>query len=324
MIHIPEKTGEIRIQKPRWLTRNLPRSAEYEKIRSLLRACHLHTVCQEARCPNQFECFSSRTATFLIMGDRCSRDCRFCGVGHGPQGFPDPEEPRRVARAAAEMNLCYVVVTSVTRDDLPDGGASCFAETIFEIRQAIPDARVEVLVPDFQGDAQALKTVLDARPDVLNHNIETVTRLYPMARPQAVYGRSLDLLRRVGEMAPEIPSKSGMMLGLGETDEEIRAVLLDLFAAGCRFVTLGQYLQPSKNHLPVARYVPPEQFDAWRETAMKMGFSEAACGPFVRSSYKARELYQFGSLAGPDRGGQSVKDAPASEKTFCSQRMEDV
>lgn len=277
--------------KPPWLTRRLPTAPEYEEIRTLIRKGRLHTVCQEARCPNQFECFSHRTATFLILGSGCTRNCRFCSVARGPEGPPDPEEPVRVAEAADRMGLRYVVVTSVTRDDLPDGGAGHFAATIREIRRRIPAARVEVLIPDFQGDPDALRTVLEARPDVLNHNIETVPRLYPRVRPEAVYERSLALLDLAAGMAPDIPTKSGLMLGLGETDTEVRETLGDLRRAQCRFITIGQYLQPSGGHLPVERYVPPGEFDAWRETALAMGFTAAASGPFVRSSYHAEALY---------------------------------
>jgi lipoic acid synthetase len=283
-------------RKPRWLSRRLPTAPEYEEVRSLIRKGGLHTVCEEAKCPNQFECFSRRTATFLILGSRCTRNCRFCNVAHGPTGPPDPEEPRRVADAAQRMGLRYVVVTSVTRDDLPDGGAGLFAETISEIRRRVPSALVEVLIPDFEGSASALQTVLDARPNVLNHNIETVPRLYPQVRPQAVYERSLALLGRAAAAAPDIPTKSGIMLGLGETESEVRKTLGDLRTAGCRFVTIGQYLQPSPHHLPVDRFVPPEEFDAWRERALAMGFSEAASGPFVRSSYHAKDLYQASGL----------------------------
>lgn len=277
--------------KPPWLTRRLPTAPEYEEVRTLIRKGRLHTVCEEARCPNQFECFSHRTATFLILGSRCTRNCRFCSVAHGPEGPPDPDEPVRVAEAAARMGLRYVVVTSVTRDDLPDGGAGHFAETIREIRRRIPAARVEVLIPDFQGDPDALRTVLEARPDVLNHNIETVPRLYPRVRPEAVYERSLALLDRAAGMAPDIPTKSGLMLGLGETDAEVRETLGDLRRVQCRWITIGQYLQPSGGHLPVERYVPPEEFEAWRRTALAMGFTGAASGPFVRSSYHAEALF---------------------------------
>lgn len=281
----------LRVRKPRWLSRKLPTAAEYEMVRSLIRDGRLHTVCQEAKCPNQFECFSNRTATFMILGSRCTRNCRFCNVASGPDGPPDSEEPRRVAEAAERMKLKYVVVTSVTRDDLPDGGAGLFAETITRIRERIPDALVEVLIPDFQGDETALQRVLAARPDVLNHNIETVPRLYDRVRPQADYRRSLELLHRATVFAPEIPAKSGMMLGLGETVAEIRQTLTDLCEAECRYLTLGQYLQPSRDHLPVARFVTPEEFDRWREEALALGFTGAAAGPFVRSSYHAKELY---------------------------------
>ncbi len=294
-----ETKGKLgRVRKPPWLTRKLPTAAEYEQVRSMICEGDLHTVCQEAMCPNQFECFSKRTATFLIMGSRCTRNCRFCNVAHGPDSPPDEDEPKRVAKVAARMNLLYVVVTSVTRDDLPDGGARLFAETIREIRKEIPESRIEVLIPDFQGEEEALKAVLNARPDVLNHNIETVRRLYPAVRPGAVYERSLELLSRVREHAPDIPAKSGIMLGLGERDDEIRRTLIDLFEHGCRFLTLGQYLQPSKDHLPVERFVTPEEFEKWREEALKIGFRQVASGPFVRSSYHAGELFSA------DRGGQ--------------------
>lgn len=278
-------------KKPPWLTRRLPSGPEYEKIRTLMKRGRLHTVCQEAKCPNIWECFSNRTATFLILGDRCTRNCRFCAVAHSPVAPPDPAEPLRVAETVAKLGLAYVVITSVTRDDLPDGGAGHFAKTIREIHRRIPEAVIEVLIPDFKGDAAALRTVLEARPQVLNHNIETVPRLYATVRPGAVYARSLELLGRVQTIDASVPAKSGLMLGLGETAAEIRQTLKDLLDAGCRMLTLGQYLQPSKNHLPVARFVPPAEFDQWRQTALQMGFSEVASGPFVRSSYHAKELF---------------------------------
>ena len=279
-------------QKPRWLRRKLPRGPEYEQTRQLIKHGCLHTVCQEANCPNMFECFSKHTATFLILGDRCTRNCTFCNVSHGAPEPPDPQEPERVARAAADMNLSYVVVTSVTRDDLPDGGAELFAETIRAIRQKIEDVKVEVLIPDFQGDSSALTTVLNAGPDVLNHNIETVPRLYPTVRPQADYTRSLALLQTADRQAPGTPTKSGLMLGLGESDEEVLQTLRDLREVRCDILTMGQYLQPTRAHHPVYDFVPPEIFEKWRETALEMGFSEAACGPFVRSSYQAGEAYR--------------------------------
>jgi len=279
------------MKKPKWIRRKLPSGPEYEAIRSMLRDGKLHTVCQEAQCPNIWECFSCGTATFLILGSRCTRNCRFCAVEQGPLGPPEPEEPGRVAEAAEKMGLQYIVVTSVTRDDLPDGGATQFAESIREIRKRIPVARVEVLIPDFQGDPEALKIVLNAGPDVLNHNMETVSRLYDRVRPQADYRRSLKLLRTSLELAPAIPTKSGIMLGLGEANAEIREVLSDLRTAGCRMLTLGQYLQPTRDHLPVERYVEPEEFDQWREVALNMGFTEVSSGPLVRSSYHAQDLF---------------------------------
>jgi lipoic acid synthetase len=277
--------------KPAWLKRRLPSGPQYEQTRRLLREGHLHTVCQEADCPNIFECFSRRTATFLILGDRCTRQCTFCAVQHGPRQAPDPDEPRRVAEAAAAMDLSYVVVTSVTRDDLPDGGASVFAETIQELRRYVPNVVVEVLIPDFQGNEDALQIVLTAAPQVLNHNLETVERLYPEVRPQANYHQSLGLLQLARRLAPDIPTKSGLMLGLGEKDDEIETALEDLRRAGCQILTLGQYLKPSNQHHPVIKYVTPASFEAWRRKALGMGFSAVASGPFVRSSYQAREIF---------------------------------
>ncbi|MCG6893938.1 MAG: lipoyl synthase [Desulfobacteraceae bacterium] len=278
-------------RKPPWLKRRLPTGAAYENVRSLIQNGRLHTVCQEAKCPNIWECFSEKTATFLILGDRCTRDCRFCAVAAGPSGPPDPGEPERVALAAETLGLRYAVITSVTRDDLADGGSGHFAETIRALKKRIPEVLVEVLIPDFQGSKTALETVLSAGPDVLNHNLETVPRLYPEVRPEADYHRSLTLLDRVRASGRGIPSKSGIMLGLGEQDTEIRQVLADLLSVGCTMLTVGQYLQPSRSHLPVTRYVPPEEFDRWKETAKAMGFSEVASAPFVRSSYHAHRLY---------------------------------
>jgi lipoyl synthase len=279
-------------RKPEWLRKSLPSGPVYEQVRKMVTNGTLHTVCQEAKCPNQWECFSHRTATFLIMGDRCTRDCRFCAVKQGPAAKPDPEEPEKVADTSKSLGLRYVVVTSVTRDDLPDGGAGIFAETIGKIRKKIDGALVEVLIPDFQGDAAALATVLDARPDVLNHNIETVPRLYPLVRPQADYRRSLDLLAGVARHGHAVPSKSGIMLGLGEAAGEVEQTLQDIYHTGCRMMTIGQYLQPSSRHLPVERFVPPEEFDDWRKRALEMGFREVFSGPFVRSSFRAHEMYR--------------------------------
>lgn len=281
-----------RTQKPPWLKRRLPTGPDYEQIKTLINKGGLHTVCQEAKCPNIWECFSKQTATFMIMGSRCTRNCRFCAIAHGPTAPPDPEEPARVAEAVRKMGLNYVVITSVTRDDLPDGGAVFFAQTLQEIRKQIPDAVIEILIPDFQGNKNALKTVLKARPDVLNHNIETVPRLYSTVRPEANYNRSLELLKQTGQYGPSIPTKSGLMLGLGERPDEISRTLEDLFKTGCRILTLGQYLQPSNQHLQVERFVSPEEFDSWEKTALEIGFSQVAGGPFVRSSYHAKELFQ--------------------------------
>jgi lipoic acid synthetase len=279
-------------RKPDWLKRRLPSGEAFNQVRELIEAGRLHTVCQEAKCPNIWECYSHRTATFLIMGERCTRNCRFCSVSPGRPEPLDPGEPDRVAEAIERMGLKYVVVTSVTRDDLPDGGAAHFAATIAEIRRRLPEAEIEVLIPDLQGDAAALATVLAARPNVLNHNIETVPRLYPKVRPQADYRRSIELLQRSRALAPTIPTKSGLMLGLGEMPEELRQTLQDLRAVGCRILTLGQYLQPSPEHLPVEAYVPPDEFEKWRKVALEMGFSEVASAPFVRSSYHAKESFR--------------------------------
>lgn len=288
-----EKTGPLR--KPWWLKQRFQSGATYWKVDRVLKDTRLHTVCQEARCPNLTECFSRGTATFLILGDRCTRNCRFCAVAHGRPGRPDREEPNRVAEAVYKMGLSFVVITSVTRDDLSDGGAGQFCQTIRQIRRRVPSVRIEVLVPDFRGSECALKAVVRALPDVFNHNVETVPRLYSEVRPGADYHRSLLLLKRVRELVPDMPTKSGLMLGLGETPEEIRQVFGGLLEAGCRMLTLGQYLQPSKNHLYVRRFVSPEEFGQWREVALHMGFRSVASGPLVRSSYQADKLYRASS-----------------------------
>jgi lipoic acid synthetase len=290
-------------RKPDWLKRRLPTGGTFNEVRELIDAGKLHTVCQEAKCPNIWECYSHRTATFLIMGGRCTRNCRFCSVTSGPPAPLDPDEPARVAEAVERMGLKYVVVTSVTRDDLPDGGAAHFAAAIREIRRRVAAAHIEVLIPDFQGDRAALETVLRARPDVLTHNIETVPRLYPRIRPQADYRRSLVLLSRARKLDPGIPTKSGLMLGLGERPEEIRQTLQGLRGVGCRILTLGQYLQPTPEHLPVENYIPPGDFENWRKAALEMGFSEVASAPFVRSSYHAGE--SFRALRAKPRADQS-------------------
>ena len=287
------QTHQRRAAKPPWLKRRLPTGSTYEKVRVLLDNSRLHTVCQEARCPNLWECFSRHTATFLIMGPFCTRNCRFCNVAHSQRPIPpDFGEPVRVAQAVEELGLQYVVITSVTRDDLPDGGAGLFAKTIKEIRARIPHTLIEVLIPDFQGNTHALQTVIEARPQVLNHNLETVSRLYPRVRPEADYDRSLLLLERVRHYQPSIFTKSGLMLGLGESTDEVEKTLQDLLDSGCSILTLGQYLQPTRNHLNVERFIPPEEFDDWKKAALEMGFSEVASGPLVRSSYCAKDLYQ--------------------------------
>jgi lipoic acid synthetase len=281
--------------KPPWLKKRLPIGHAYEKVKDLLAREHLHTVCQVARCPNIWECFSKQTATFLILGDRCTRNCRFCAVSNNLPAPLDPDEPKRVAAAAEKLGLvgvgAYVVVTSVTRDDLADGGAGHFARTIGAIRKRSPETLIEVLIPDFQGNSNALATVLAARPDVLNHNIETVPDLYATVRPQADYKRSINLIARVHAETPQIATKSGIMLGLGEDSSAVKGVFEDLLAAGCLVLTIGQYLQPSPAHLPVVRYITPAEFKTWRKIAVDMGFVEVASGPFVRSSYDAKKLF---------------------------------
>jgi lipoyl synthase len=293
-------------RKPEWLKRRLPTGPAYEGVRGLLERSRLHTVCQEAHCPNIWECFSRGAATFLIMGPRCTRACRFCAVEHGGPAPLDPREPVHVAEAVMEMGLTYIVVTSVTRDDLPDGGAGIFAKTIEEIRKSVAHAAVEVLIPDFKGDRDALQKVMNARPAVLNHNLETIPRLYARVRPGADYRRSLDILRWAGEADPSVPTKSGLMLGLGESEKEVKDTFADLLDAGCRILTLGQYLQPSRAHLPVERYVPPKEFDGLREKALDMGFRAVAGGPFVRSSYQAEALWRQAQERGAGGRGQGA------------------
>ncbi|MCX7787582.1 MAG: lipoyl synthase [Spirochaetes bacterium] len=318
-------------RKPDWLKVTLRSGTELTTVQAVLSRYSLHTVCKEANCPNRMECFSRKTATFLILGPLCTRTCTFCNVTPGSPAPPDPEEPERVLRAVRELSLRYVVITSVTRDDLPDGGASYFARTVRLIKDQLPGTQVEVLIPDFQGDPDALQDVLDSGPDVLNHNVETVPRLYPEVRPQADYTRSLELLRRAKECAVGLTSpqgnstnctagslshssspittptvdlpmsrepfsegtlrtKSGIMVGLGETEPEVVSVLRDLRSVGCDYLTIGQYLSPSRNHHPVVEYVSPKQFARYREIALELGFSGVASAPFVRSSYHAAEL----------------------------------
>ncbi len=286
---IPIKVeAKPRLKLPPWIKARAPASPEVARIKSALRRNGLHTVCEEAACPNLGECFHQGTATFMILGDLCTRRCPFCDVGHGKPLPPDPEEPARLAATVAAMGLRYVVITSVDRDDLRDGGAAHFAECIRAVRAASPGIRIEILTPDFRGRMDVALDILATQPpDVMNHNLETVPRLYRAVRPGADYHHSLALLRGFGQRVPGVPTKSGLMLGLGETDAEVLDVLADLRAHGVDMLTLGQYLQPSPHHLAVERFVPPEQFDALRTRAEAMGFRNAACGPMVRSSYHA-------------------------------------
>lgn len=278
-----------RTPKPEWLRVPAPGSAGYLKLRSLMREQTLNTVCEEARCPNIGECWGHGTATFMILGDVCTRACAYCAVRHGRPDPIDAAEPERIARTVSTLGLEYVVITSVDRDDLDDGGASHFAATITATRALSPSCRIEVLIPDFQGDAAALRTVLDARPDVLNHNTETVPRLYRMARSGGQYQRTLELLARARQYAPSVPTKSGLMVGLGEDGGELVATLEDLRGVDCQILTIGQYLQPSPAHAPIARYYHPDEFRALRTTALELGFLEVQSGPLVRSSYHARD-----------------------------------
>ncbi|MHB9058686.1 MAG: lipoyl synthase [Bacillota bacterium] len=285
---------------PDWLVVRIPAGGPAGSVDGLLRDLSLHTVCEEASCPNIWECYNHHTSTFLIMGDTCSRHCAFCGVTHAsPRAAVrpvDPDEPVHVAEAARRLGLEHVVITSVTRDDLPDGGAGTFAACIREVRRLTPGTTIEVLVPDFRGDRAALERVLAAAPDVFNHNIETVPRLYSKVRPQADYRRSLDVLAAAS--AAGLTVKSGLMLGLGETPAEVETVLQDLRRAGCHLVTIGQYLRPSSHQLPVTRFVPPEEFAELEKKASALGFAGVAAGPLVRSSYRAAEMRRSTAIAG--------------------------
>jgi lipoic acid synthetase len=276
--------------RPDWLRVKFFGGERYQDLKRIMRTLDLHTVCESARCPNMGECWEHGTATFMILGDICTRACGFCAVPSGkPVGPPDEDEPLRVAEAVASMGLRYAVVTSVNRDDQPDGGAHIFARTIVEIRRRVPGCKVEVLIPDFRGDWNALEVVLKQRPDVLNHNTETVPRLYRQARKGALYLRSLELLRRSKQAHPEVPTKTGLMLGLGEEKEEVLATLHDLAAQGTNILTLGQYLQPTREHLPVVRYLHPDEFAEFKIRGEAMGFKHVEAGPLVRSSYHAFE-----------------------------------
>jgi lipoic acid synthetase len=276
--------------RPAWLRARLHASERVEAMRRLVQEERLHTVCFSAACPNLGECWSRGTATFMIGGNRCTRRCGFCDVTTGRPAALDPDEPARVADAVARLGLRFAVVTCVARDDLPDGGAAQMAATVRALRARCPGTGIEVLIADYGGDGAALRSVLDAGPDVLNHNLETVERLQRRVRPAASYARSLGVLRRSRQIAPGIPTKSGLMLGLGEEPDELRAALRDLRGVGVSLLTLGQYLRPSPAHLPVERTVPPGEFDAWAAEARALGFEEVAAGPLVRSSYRAERL----------------------------------
>ena len=280
---------EPRAPKPDWLKVRAPGSPNYVRLRSLMRDLDLRTVCEEARCPNIGECWHHGTATFMILGDICTRACAYCAVSHGRPAVIDATEPVRVASAIHTLGLNYVVITSVDRDDVADGGASMFAETIRETRARLDDCRIEVLIPDFRGNEAALRTVLDAKPDVLNHNVETVPRLYRMARSGGRYDRTLQLLERSHAHAPAIPTKTGLMVGLGEERHELIATFRDLRSVGCKILTIGQYLRPTHAHAPMARYYHPDEFRDLKTVALELGFVHVESGPLVRSSYHAHE-----------------------------------
>jgi lipoyl synthase len=286
---IPLTPAQPRLPKPEWLKVRAPGSPSYLRLKAIMRDLHLHTVCEEAQCPNIGECWHHGTATFMILGDVCTRACSYCAVAHGRPASVDRDEPARVADAIRALDLNYVVITSVDRDDLADGGASIFAGTIRETRARLPECRIEVLIPDFQGNEAALRTVLDARPDILNHNTETVPRLYRMARSGGRYSRTLDLLERARRYAPDIPTKTGLMVGLGEQHDELVATFADLRRVDCQILTIGQYLRPSAAHAPMTRYYHPDEFRELKAIALDLGFVHVESGPLVRSSYHAHE-----------------------------------
>jgi lipoic acid synthetase len=282
---------KVKGRLPPWFSQKIADPDKVLPVKGLLDGLSLHTVCESALCPNIGGCFSRGTATFLILGNTCTRHCTFCAVKKGSPPPLDAEEPRHLLEAVEKLSLKYVVITSVTRDDLPDGGADHFAKTIRLVHEKRPETKVEVLIPDFLGSAEAIKMVVEARPDVINHNVETVPRLYPEVRPRADYQRSIKLLVAVKQIAPEIITKSGLMLGLGESREEVVEVMTDLRKADCDLLTIGQYLQPSPNHHPIARFIPPEEFATYEEIGKEMGFTAVASAPLVRSSFKAAELF---------------------------------
>jgi lipoyl synthase len=292
-LRVISNAAKPRLPKPEWLKIRLGDPTNQNQVLKLIEGLNLHTVCQEARCPNIFECWSDRTATFMLGGDICTRHCGFCAVGKGQPGALDEAEPRHVAEAVRHLNLAYTVITSVNRDDLLDGGAAHWAETVRQVRLLNPDCKIEVLIPDFNGDEGALSKVLNAQPDVLNHNTETIARLYRRVRPDADYQQSLTLLRRAAERRDKehrgMLTKSGIMVGLGETFDEVVELMKDLRAVSCDIMTIGQYLQPHARRLPVERYVTPKEFGEWREIGMRLGFHHVQSSPLTRSSYHARQ-----------------------------------
>ena len=283
----PKETSKRSQKKPDWLRINLPKAGEYAYLKEYLNKFNLHTICESGNCPNIGECWQNRTATFMILGDICTRSCSFCAVKTGKPLPPDFKEPGRIATVIKEMRLMHCVITSVDRDDLPDGGAEIWAETIEEIKRINPNTTIEALIPDFKGVHENIHHIIQSKPDILSHNLETVERLTKLVRVQAKYKRSLDVLNFIASNG--IAAKSGIMLGLGETKEEVLQTMDDLLDAGCSILTLGQYLQPTKNHLPVDRYVHPEEFEEMRSNALQKGFTFAECGPLVRSSYHAEK-----------------------------------
>jgi lipoic acid synthetase len=285
----PRAPRPPRPPRPAWIKARAPMGENYEDLRQLMRGLELHTVCEEAHCPNIGECWNFRTATFLLLGDICTRGCRYCAIGKGKPKEVDEDEPERVARAIQTLGLRHAVLTSVNRDDVPDGGAHIFAESIRKIREYLPDCNVEVLIPDFMGDWDALQVVLDARPDVLNHNIETVRRIFRRFRPKATYDQSLDLLRRARAFDPELRTKSGLMVGAGETVDEVLQVMDDLRASDVDVMTIGQYLPPADDFWPLDRYYAPDEFAYLKREGLKRGFKHVESGPLVRSSYHAHE-----------------------------------
>jgi lipoic acid synthetase len=277
---------------PVWLKVRIGGGENFSKVKNLLRSAKLHTICEEAKCPNIAECFGGGTAVFLILGNVCTRDCKYCNVTHGTPGSLNKNEPRDIAESVKTLGLKYVVVTSVTRDDLQDGGASIFYETVREIRRLNDACKIEVLIPDFKGDATAVQKVVDAAPDVINHNIEVVEELFPLIRPQGDYRRSLGVVKTIKTMDGRIPTKSGFMVGLGETNDQILVTMRDLRAADVDFLTMGQYLQPTRNHVQVKKYYTPDEFVELKNTALQLGFTHVESGPLVRSSYHAQKALQ--------------------------------